>query len=531
MSSSVFWRVDPIENRFDETSLSRGHNSLIRVEHMQTHLQRAIVFITALLLLQACAGLKKPEKPLVSERPAAAQDFFERLDAVVDEYGVNDASSFPVRGFPYLRTNRFLVAMEGRLTDDARKELWIQWMRELGTKTQAKEIQNLPAAALRLLGAEGTGNGDRQELLDTMAGYSRQMVEADQKRSDFFESVAKAAKAPDEYSTPMRIFGLYAVVAVPVALVTHRAYGKYERWHRTQPEQLPVEGSLVRVAPERPVAPFDAGIGRLFASSRLNAFGLPSLSDADAELLARAFAPILTQDVVADYDRFGRVSWQDGRVRIDPSAPTVYYYISHSLADGEPVTQINYALWYSERSGEKSPGIERGPLDGVTFRLSLDRSGRPLMADVMNNCGCYFFYIPHKNIVSVVRTSPDKLYPFVPAWLPETFPEKRVELRINSGWHQVERITTEKTGGGDLHYTLVPYRVLESLPRPDGNRESVFTPDGIMKDSYRIEPYIFFSMGIPKVGYMRQRSHHAIKLVGRGHFTDTDIYDRYFDFR
>jgi hypothetical protein len=58
----------------------------------------------------------------------------------------------------------------------------------------------------------------------------------------------------------------------------------------------------------------------------------------------------------------------------------------------------------------------------------------------------------------------------------------------------------------------------------------VFSPTGIMKDSWRIEPYIFFSMGIHNIGYMRQRGHHAIKMIGRGHFTDPDLFDKSFMF-
>jgi hypothetical protein len=38
-------------------------------------------------------------------------------------------------------------------------------------------------------------------------------------------------------------------------------------------------------------------------------------------------------------------------------------------------------------------------------------------------------------------------------------------------------------------------------------------------------------MGIPKVGYMRQRGHHAIKLAGRAHFTDPDLFDNNFIFK
>jgi hypothetical protein len=83
----------------------------------------------------------------------------------------------------------------------------------------------------------------------------------------------------------------------------------------------------------------------------------------------------------------------------------------------------------------------------------------------------------------------------------------------------------------DGAYELIPYEELESLPKENGGHESVFTSEGIMKNSSRIEPYLFFSMGIAKVGYMRQRNHHAIKLVGREHFTNPYLFDKNFSFK
>jgi hypothetical protein len=114
--------------------------------------------------------------------------------------------------------------------------------------------------------------------------------------------------------------------------------------------------------------------------------------------------------------------------------------------------------------------------------------------------------------------------------MPSEFPQKRLLLRINSGWHQVQHIGTEASSGDTQLYELLPYEELESLPRENGQTESVFTSAGIMKDSWRIEPYIFFSMGIADIGYMRQRGHHAIKMVGRGHFTDPHLFDDSFQF-
>jgi hypothetical protein len=80
-------------------------------------------------------------------------------------------------------------------------------------------------------------------------------------------------------------------------------------------------------------------------------------------------------------------------------------------------------------------------------------------------------------------------------------------------------------------YELLPYEVLESLPYENGRGGSIFNADGIIEGSERIEPLILFSMGIPSIGSMRQRGHHAIELTGRGHFDDPYLLEENFVFK
>jgi hypothetical protein len=87
------------------------------------------------------------------------------------------------------------------------------------------------------------------------------------------------------------------------------------------------------------------------------------------------------------------------------------------------------------------------------------------------------------------------------------------------------------SGGPDWRkYRLAPYEELETLRDADGRARSMFDADGIAYDSPRIEPLIFFSMGIPAVGSMRQRGHHAIRLVGRAYFDDPLLFEKSFEF-
>ena len=193
--------------------------------------------------------------------------------------------------------------------------------------------------------------------------------------------------------------------------------------------------------------------------------------------------------------------------------------------------QINYVIWYPARGGSNAPLIERGPIDGLTLRVSLANSGMPFMVDMMNNCGCYHFFIPRRGQVLKIRPSPLAIDAFVPTWLPDGFPQNRLKVRVISGWHQVANIDARRMLHDFTPYHLVPYQQLEMLKKIDGHYESMFNARGIGKHTQRIESDIFIPMGIPQVGRMRQRGHHAIKFVGRAHFDDPHLFDDNFEFK
>lgn len=481
------------------------------------------------LLLSGCATTGRLPATLAAGRPQEHQQFFTALDKTIQAYKVREASSFPVPGFPYLRTDRFLWSIEDGI-DAGTQQAWVESMRQLDRNARIKEISNLPDQALQELAKRLQVGLDRQQLAARVDLASEQLLAHDRQQSDFLPAVKESVNIAGEYVTTMRIFGVYPVAAIAVTAATKDQYDVFRQWHRTPLDQLPVDGHLTVFTPAGSGTGSRRELQGLFAPSRRNALGVPDLSPEERRKLVLAYAPVIEQDVVGIYDLFGKVKWRNGRVKIDADNPTVYYYITYSRLNGEPVLQINYAFWYSGRYGKNSPGIERGPLDGVTLRITFDSGGDPIMADIMNNCGCYLFYVPRKERIAKINSSSNGLYPFVPTWLPDAFPDDRLNLRVNSGWHQIQKVSARELPVNVVTYELRAYDELEALPHPGDGTESVFTPDGIMKDSSRIEPYIFFSMGIPKVGYMRQRGHHAVKLVGRAHFTDTDIFDSYFVF-
>ncbi len=479
----------------------------------------------------ACAAPLTRVNTDVFLRNSQAEIFYIELDKVIQKYGVSDASSFPVDGFPYLRTNRFLAGIKDQIDWTQNGRHWAHQMLNLGLASRRKEIANLPAGAIQELSQALGQSLGRQMIIPKAEAYAHQLFASDQSHPEFPDMLHKTVNVPDEYSTLARVIGIYPLAGIPVTVGTAVAYSRYEKWHQTDPSDLAVLGTLTQYRPSMVADSADPDfIDQLYDPNHLDVFGLPKLTSQDVQKLAQRFAPVIDQDVVEAYDRIGRITWQNNQVMVDNTQPSAYYYTSHSKLGGHPVLQLNYTFWYSERAGKNAPWMERGPLDGVTYRVTLDQTGAAVMVDIMNSCGCYFFFVPQKESIAKIVTKPGEIAPLVPTWIPPEFPQKRLVLRINSGWHQVQGIMTSDGSPDVRSYALIPYEVLESLPKEDGQYASVFTSAGIMKDSRRIEPYIFFSMGIADIGYMRQRGHHAIKMVGRGHFTDPNLFDNSFKF-
>jgi hypothetical protein len=490
-----------------------------------------LVLIFLVLFYQGCSALGVRQYQTIIERPIEYVRFFKYLDQAIDKAGVRETSTFPVAGFPYLRTDRFLAGLQEGVENEKQKELRVQWMRQHDLVAREKEIRNLPDSALVELSHRLGQPPDRNSLIETVNFYSDQLLTQDQKQPDFYDALKASSKIPGEYSTTLRAIGLYPIWSVPVMAVTANVYDEFRQWHQTPIEDLEVLGTIAVYAPQRFENLSEEDILPMFSTARQNALGVPQLTDAETTALVNAFAPVLSQDVVADYDKIGEIVWQDNHVRINPQNPVVYYYITYAFYKGEPVLQLNYSFWYIGRDGPNSPRIERGLIDGITVRITFDPTGRPVMADIMNNCGCYYFFVPRKENVKRFITDAFNLYPFVPTWLPKSYPAKRLNIRINSGWHQIQHVGTDNLHANALSYKLVPYDKLEMLPKSNGRSESIFNSQGIVKNSSRIEPVIFFPSGISYIGFMRQRGHHAIKLVGKAHFDDPELFDKNFEFR
>ncbi len=490
-----------------------------------------LLFILLLFSTTACTSFVARGVPQSLERPRECQAFLTALDQTVENAGVKNAASRPVPGFPYLRADHFLSFLKDHIHSGQERDQWTRSMQMLDLDARKKEISNLRDAVTSSLSSEQSTPLNRTQLYEQVRSCSELLFQHDRTRPDFYETLIPLVDVPDEYSLAMRVFGLYPLVTIPVAIATDLSRKKTRSWYGMSLESLPVDGRLAAFVPAEGSSLSDSEIQAMLDAASKNSLGVP-LPDRDlGKRLVQQFAPVFIQDIAAPYDRIGRIVWHGDCPEVDQKRPTVYFYFSNALLKGKPILQINYVIWYSERAGKRAPWMERGHLDGLTLRVSLDERGKPFMVDIVNDCGCYHLFAPDKKGVAQMIPKPFNFDPLVPQWLPDVPPGQRLAIRLNSGWHQVQRLIATKDFPEPIPYELVPYDVLETLPREGGQTESIFSPKGIAKCSERIERFILFSMGIPKIGSMRQRGHHAIELIGRAQFDDPNLFDQNFIFK
>jgi hypothetical protein len=503
-----------------------------RLGTLMTLLRLRSVFAAYLIsFLLGCASLSPYPTPITSNSVEGCQAFFSQLEDQVKEAGVREASNFLVPGFPYLRTNRFLSAMKNRIREEKEREEWVQWMKTLDLLSREKEIRNLPDDRVLSLQAIETSQPNRNEVFTRAESCSEKLFKHDKALPSFDTLLASRVDVPDDYSFFRRTIGLYPLMVLPVAFVNHKAQVKARSRFEINLDQLPVLGRFRAYAPQRNLRLPEEEVRALIEESKKNGLAVPLLDNSRGKELAWSFAPILIQDVAAPYDQLGQVVWKGNRLGIDSDRPTLYYYFSHAFLREEPILQINYVVWYSDRAGETPPAIEKGHMDGLTYRVSLNLRGRPFVIDVMNNCGCYHLFAPIKESIERIVSKPFKPDPFVPQWLPAIPPGNRLGMRVGSGWHQVERLLAVAQPPDAILYDLAPYDDLKTLSKKNGETESIFDSKGILKGSERVERFILFSMGIPKIGSMREQGHHAIELIGRTHFDDPYLFGESFVFK
>jgi len=493
-----------------------------------THSPFGAVLLFCCALLAGCAIAPRQDAP--ADPNAECREVFRLVDRAVAEAGVQDGMAAQVAGFPYLRASRYLASYAGAELSDAQFVEWTGRLAALGREAYAVELANLPPAKTEVL-AHALWDTGRQYRwpAPALAECTERLAAADRAAPERRRELARAASVPDEYAAWMRVAGLYWLTRVPFA-------GGVRNWHQevrevfAQPvESLRVSGKLEHYAPP-PGRLSAAEVAAVLDRSSANALGIPDPRGADRDALFRTFAPAFVVDTVSDADLPGELGWrEDGAAGVVSRLPVVYRRISQARYGGRTLLQLNYWLWFPERPKGAGWDILGGRLDGFLWRVTLAPDGAPWVYDTIHPCGCYHQFFPTAR--ATTRPQPESLDEtvFVPQSLPRLAAGARLAVRIESGTHYVQRVIVQDAQAQQaMEYTFAEDDALRSLPLPGGGRRSAFRPDGIIPGSERGERYLFWPMGVPEPGAMRQWGRHATAFVGRRHFDDPGLLERYF---
>jgi 8-oxo-dGTP pyrophosphatase MutT (NUDIX family) len=482
----------------------------------------AILMVGAALLAAGCAGNGgglAPHLESASPEVRACAHWYRALDAEIDAAGVRDAQYTRVPGFPHLRVDRLHAALRSRAAEGApAMRAFGEQLTELDLESRRHEVQNLPTL----------DDARRRETLRRADDCGRLMRAADLASLPARAALLRAARVPDDYSTALRIAGLYYLTRIPFAAGMRR----FEDERRQVFEQeADTAANRVRFSPPPPAPTPRSAVAGLIGRATFDPLGRPALSAAELERIAAVYAPSFDVAIAGDYDRFGWLRWRRGSAtpEVDASEPAVYVHSAYTRYAGEVLLQLVYTVWFPERPARGALDLLAGRLDGVVWRVTLAPDGEPLIYDSIHACGCYHFFFPTPR--ARLRPAPGALedWAFVPQALPRVAEGERPVVTLASGTHYLERVSLVRDAESLVRYSLRPYDELRSLPRAAGAHASAFGPDGIIAGTERAERFLFWPMGIASAGAMRQWGRQATAFVGRRHFDDADLFERRFE--
>jgi len=465
------------------------------------------------------------------------------LDLSVQRAEARDAQETIVPGFPYLRVDRLSEALAPAPADEVRWQIWRARLAANDRRARAYELRNGASVSGAVHASMGI-DACRNVLLDADDGAAARAA------------LRAAAQVPDDYSTTLRVLGLYPLTRLAFAAGIDRWQARTREIFELPLEALPVHGRLQRYAIER-----DAARELSFAPDRFrparaplapitrDALGVPTVESL-AALLTR-HAPVVEVDESGPFDRIGplAIGISAAQVQVDLAAPPVAYVrLAAGWLGGVLRPQLVFTFWFPARPKSNALDLLGGELDALVWRVTLDDDGAALVYDSIHACGCYHQFFATSRVRERATPPADQGRFDEGLFMPQSplavaRADERLVLRVASRTHYLQRAYLETATPIDAANATnatnaLPYRLrdadgLRSLAASGSDGadrfwRSAYDADGMIAGSERLERFFFWPMGIRSAGQMRQWGRHATAFVGRRHFDDPRLLDRYF---
>ncbi len=476
--------------------------------------------LSTVLPLGACIHVS-PIAPAVSPT-AGCERFFAELDALTELAGARDAGSYRLPGSPYLRSDRFLASFRRNDLGPVAQAQWLERLRALDAASRRVEIANLGQATVARAVFSPFPGLEPEEVVGTCG---RQLVARDLTQPERVERLKAAVTTPDAYSGWHRMVGLYPLTRLALEQGVAVLHRRLRAAFAVTPGPLSQGGQRLRYAPPARTEPIPDTIPALLARVAQNPLAIPDPRGSERRRLFETFAPVWEIEALSSADRIGAVEWRnDGLPTVRVDSPVVYRFVTHTRFRGESLLQLNYLIWFPRRPAQHWLDIYAGDLDGLIWRVTLDRQGAPLAYDSIHPCGCYYQVFPglgYRVQQPALHSEPV----LSPAPLLPPRPGQRLVLRISAGEHYLQAVYADTEELPAQRYAWREHEELLAMRTSRGSRRSLFGPDGLVPHTQRIERFLLWPSGVPSPGAMRRIGTHAIALVGRRHFDDADLLD------
>lgn len=433
-------------------------------------------------------------------------DMWQEYQQRISEATAFDAQHWPLPEYPFLRVDRASSYLARTELSPEQKAEWLRQAYEKGEL--ARSIEN--------------GRLALPMDLDKLDACLRETVPT-LVHDDAFWDYLRQHPRPDAYNDVARALGLYPlvqpVISWRVDLLNEETEQAFQNYEKKSPWQRYAADSR---------SDWDHVQQVLDQHSHQDILGLPAFSDDELHTLFSYYAPVIELESGHPDDRIGRPHRRNGSWTT-LERPEVFTQLSHTRWRGEWLPQLVYTWWYPSRPKNHALDIYGGELDGLIFRVTLDWQGRVLFYDSIHPCGCYHNWHPAQPSIDFKG---EKAWDEPLLVLPVNPPAQpyRAVVRLSSRTHYVAGLDFEtlQTKSPDRTYNLLPQVELRREPMGESY---LFAPDGLVKGSERLERFLLWNLGIPSAGAMRQWGHHATAFVGRRHFDDPNLFERYFEWR
>ena len=186
-----------------------------------------------------------------------------------------------------------------------------------------------------------------------------------------------------------------------------------------------------------------------------------------------------------------------------------------------------YVAWFPERPAAHWFDLLAGRLDGIVWRVTLAPDGEPVLFDSIHPCGCYHMFFTTPRIEAISPPSGSIEWAFTPATLPRIADGDRLVVSLRTRSHYLRNAWPGEVAEA-TDYRFEDYDALRTLPLPNGGSRSLFADDALVPGTARGERFLFWPMGIPSAGAMRQAGSQPTAFVGRRHFDDPDLVEKRF---